>query len=284
MLWALITSFALVASSGAAPAASTPTNSSDRVSASESQPSPLIDSEAEQQLLELANQARKQAGVPPLTSDAGLTAAARAHADVMAQQRQLSHQFPGEPSLTHRLASSSNLLLDHAGENVAVDVSAVNAAEHLMLSPPHRENLLNASYNITGFGVVRVGNQLYVVEDFAHSVPKRSANQTEKVIADTVLRTRRQASLPELSVFQQPSLREATCSMAQQDRLGTRSMRELSQRYTVISYTNSHPEVLPANAGRLIADRRVHNVSVAACYARTGTYPNGVYWVSLLFY
>ena len=284
MLWALITSFALVVSSGAAPATSKPTNSTDRVSASESQPSPMIDSEAEQQLLELANQARKQAGVPPLTSDAGLTSAARAHADVMAQQRQLSHQFPGEPSLTHRLAGSSNLLVDHAGDNVAVDISAVDAAEHLMLSPPHRENLLNPGYNIAGFGVVRIGNQLYVVEDFAHSVPKRSANQAEEVIADTVLRTRRQASLPELTVFEQPSLREATCTMAQQDRLGTRPMHELSQRYTIISYTNSHPEVLPANASRLIADRHVHNVSVAACYARTNTYPNGVYWVSLLFY
>src|ERR1700758_3472302 len=194
MLWALLTSLALAVSSSAAPATSKPTNSSDRVSASESQPSPMIDSEAEQQLLELANQARGQAGVPPLTSDAGLTAAARAHADVMAQQRQLSHQFAGEPSLKHRLASASNLLLDHAGENVAVDVSALDAAEHLMLSPPHRENLLDASYNTAGFGVVRVGAQLYVVEDFAHSVPKRSSDQAEELIMDTVLRTRREAS------------------------------------------------------------------------------------------
>ncbi len=41
------------------------------------------DSSAEQQLLDLANQARTQAGAPRLTLDAGLSRAARAHAEAM---------------------------------------------------------------------------------------------------------------------------------------------------------------------------------------------------------
>jgi hypothetical protein len=52
----------------------------------------------------------------------------------------------------------------------------------------------------------------------------------------------------------------------------------------VVSYTNMHPEILPDAANRLVGDRRVKNVSVSACYARTATYPSGVYWVGLLFY
>jgi hypothetical protein len=249
-----------------------------------SQPSPLIDTEAEGQLLELANQARKQAGVPPLTSDPGLTTAARAHADLMAAARQLSHQFSGEPSLPHRLAAASSLLLDHAGENVAVDVSATDAAAHLMLSPPHRENLLDSSYNVAGFGVIRQAGRLYVVEDFAHSVPQRTEDQAEEVIAGAVARIRQRANLPALAVVGEAGLRQTTCSMAQRDHLGTQSLRDVAQRSTVITYTNAHPELLPGHANRLITDRHIHSVSVAACYARTNTYPNGVYWVSLVFY
>jgi uncharacterized protein YkwD len=281
MLWGLVISLGLRFFSGD-PASMLP-SSNDSASASVSQPSPFIDTEAEQQLLDLANQARKQAGVPALESDPGLTTAARTHADLMAEERQLSHQFSAEPSLPHRLAAASSLLLDRAGENVAVDVSAAAAAAHLMLSAPHRENLLNPSYNVAGFGAIRDAGRLYVVEDFAHSVPRRSAGQAEEVIIGAVAHARRQANLPALAVVEEPNLRQATCSMAQRDRLGMQPLREVAQR-SLISYTNAHPEVLPAHAQRLITERRIHNVSVAACYARTNTYPSGVYWVSLFFY
>ena len=49
-------------------------------------------------------------------------------------------------------------------------------------------------------------------------------------------------------------------------------MHDLAQRYYVVSYTNVHPEILPDAANRLVGDRRVKNVSVSACYARTATY------------
>ena len=72
--------------------------------------------------------------------------------------------------------------------------------------------------------------------------------------------------------------------MAQQDRLGTRSMRELAQRYSMVSYTNMHPEILPASATNLLENRAIKNVAVGACYARTDTYPSGVYWIGLELY
>jgi uncharacterized protein YkwD len=257
--------------------------SSDRV-ASDYQPSPSFDEPAEQQLLEMANQARAQAGAPPLQFDEGLVLAARAHAQAMAQQQQLSHQFDGEPSLPHRLSAASVLHLDRAGENVALDTSADQAHQHLMLSPPHRENLLDASYNVAGFGVLRSGEHLYVVQDFGHSLPAYTTDQTEDAIANAVSRARRTAHLPALTLKPDGALRAAVCSMAQEDRLATRSMHERAQRNFVLSYTNMHPEVLPATATRLIGDRTVQNLSVGVCYARTGTYPGGVYWVGLLFY
>jgi len=202
----------------------------------------------------------------------------------MAQQQELSHQFEGEPSLPNRLAAASPLHLDHAGENVALDLSAAAAHEHLMRSPPHRENLLDPSYNVAGFGVIRSGERLYVVQDFGHNLPAYSTDQTEDAIVGTVSRMRRAAHLPALARKSDSGLRAAVCSMAQEDRLGTSSMHELAQRYSVISYTNLHPEILPAGATRLIGDHRLSNVAVGVCFARTGTYPSGVYWVGLAIY
>jgi uncharacterized protein YkwD len=287
MLRALMT-VALVLGSSASPEQAkikpAASKNPDRVVASDYQPSPDFDEQAEQQLLEMANQARAKAGAPPLEFDDGLIQAARAHAVAMAREQQLSHQLNGEPSLPHRLSATSVLHLDHAGENVALDSTADLAHRHLMLSPPHRENLLDSSYNVAGFGVIRSGDRLYVVQDFGHSLPASTPEQTENSIADAVNRARRAARLPALTRASDASLRAAACSMAQQDRLATRSMQELAQRYSVVSYTNMHPEVLPASATKAIENRGLKNVAVGACYARTGTYPSGVYWVGLLLY
>ncbi len=129
------------------------------------------DSETEQQLLSLANQARAQAGAPPLTLDGGMSQAARAHAEAMFAARQLSHQSDGEPSLPRRLAAATRTQLDQEGENVALDFDAAQAQQHLMLSPPHRANLLNPAYNLVGLGVVRSGDRLYIVQDFGQCPP-----------------------------------------------------------------------------------------------------------------
>ncbi len=142
-----------------------------------------VDSTVEQRLLELANQSRAQAAAPPLTLDAGLSRAARAHAEAMVAAGHLSHQFLGEPSLPQRLATTSNLLLERSGENVAFDYDAAGAHQHLMLSPHHRENLLNPAYNLVGLGVVRSGDRLYIVQDFAHALPNYSLPEVKDRIA-----------------------------------------------------------------------------------------------------
>src|ERR1700747_2230898 len=61
------------------------------------------ESQTEQQLFDLANQSRAEKGLPPLTLDAGLSKAARDHAQAMLDARQLSHQFHNEPALPPRL-------------------------------------------------------------------------------------------------------------------------------------------------------------------------------------
>ena len=199
----------------------------------------------------------------------------------MFDARQLSHQFAGEPSLPQRLAAATKLQLDQEGENVALDFDAESGHKHLMLSPPHRANLLNAAYNVIGLGVVRDGDRLYIVQDFGHALPNYSSVEVKERIVAVVTQTRRQANLPDLARSDLPNADAVACSMAQADKLATSAVHQLAQRYTVMTYTSLHPETLPANASHVLAGRNLRSFSVGACYARTETYPTGVYWVVL---
>jgi len=239
------------------------------------------DSEAEQILLELANQARRQAGAPALALDAGLCQAARVHAEAMFAARQLSHQFVGEPSLPQRLADATRTQLDQEAENVALDFDAEGGHQHLMLSAPHRANLLNPAYNVVGLGAVRSGDRLYIVQDFGHALPNYSTAEVKEQIAAALAQARHQSRQPALARRDLLNSDDAACSMAQADKLGTLPVQQLAQRYTVLTYTSLHPETLPANSVQAIASQNLRSFSIGACYARTETYPTGVYWVVL---
>ncbi len=242
-----------------------------------------FDSQAEQRLLELTNAERARTGLTSLATDEGLTAAARIHAALMAEQATLSHQLPGEAPLQQRLAPSS-LQLDKAGENVALDVDIDQAHDGLMHSPPHRENILRAEYNVAGFGVARIGDRIYVAEDFGHSLPTFSIRQAENAVAEAVSRARGEGNRPQLRRMQLGGLRNAACSMATQDRLNPRALDGLGPLRYVLTYTNMSPDTLPRTTDKVIDDRRLSSFAVGACFARTTSYPNGAYWVTVVFF
>jgi len=240
-----------------------------------------FDPQAEEQLFILANQSRHEAGAPPLTRDSGLSQAARAHAKEMLEEQQLSHQFDGEPSLPQRLAIATQLLLDEAAENVALDSGPEQSHQHFLHSPPHRANLLNPVYNVVGLGVARSGNRLYIVQDFGHALPEYSETELKDRIAESVRQTRRQVSETEMQRRDLLIADQVACTMAQADKMGTADVHKLAERFTVLTYTSVHPETLPNSAIHAITSRNVHAFSVGACFARTDNYPLGVYWVVL---
>lgn len=271
----------LMASSDAADAPKSASQASLKPVVATSPDIPLsnFDTESERQLLELANRARAHVGLPALTLDAGLTQAARAHAQEMFTARELSHQFAGEPSLVERLAAATSTQLDQEGENVAFDFDASDAQKNLMLSPPHRANLLNASYNVIGLGIVRSGNRLYIVQDFGHALPNYSPAEVKDRIAVAITAIRHQSGLRDITERDLPAADAAACSMAQADKLSTSSVQQLAQRYSVLTYTTLHPETFPESADRVLRIHKLHSFSVGACYARTETYPTGAHWI-----
>lgn len=236
------------------------------------------DAAAEQELLDLANAARKDAGLSPLASDDGLAKAARTHAAEMAAQQQLSHQFADEAGLAQRLAATSDLHLDRAGENVSYAGNAAQAEDGLMHSPPHRANLLNADFNVAGFGVVRSGGLLYVTQDFGRSLPTYSADQTASAISAAIAQMRLSAGLKPLRQVEATGVQNAACAMAQADTL--KSGGTVAGR-AILRYTTMQPGTLPAGATKALSDPTLQSFSLGACYGRSGTYPNGVYWVVL---
>lgn len=243
---------------------------------------PGEDAAAETALLESINRSRKQSGVAPLRMDDTLGAAARAHALLMVAKRQLEHNFPGEPSLLQRIANVSPLPLDHAGENIAVATCANDAAEELLHSPPHRENLLNPQFNMAGIAAIWSRGHLYVVQDFAHEVPSYSAQETGKLVGNAIDDMRRSDGLPDLAELNLPNLDQAACDMAGQARPNAHLLAASYTNRQIITYTQSQPGQLPSGALRLLADPNLRHFAVGACYARNATYPTGIYWIAIL--
>lgn len=240
------------------------------------------DQKIEQQLLVLANQSRKQVGAPPLKMDDGLVQAARIHARAMRRAGELSHQFRGEPALPERLAAETQLQLEEEGENVALDYDADGAHRRLMHSPPHRANLLNSSFNVVGMGVIHGGEHIYVVQDFGCALPSYSATEVKEKVATALNQVRARSRRPVLHNRNWLGADDAACSMAKADKLRTDSVKGLSESYSVLTYTSLHPEKLPEGASRAVAGRNLRSFSIGACYARTATYPTGVYWIVLV--
>jgi Cysteine-rich secretory protein family len=141
----------------------------------------LAQQPAEQQVMDLANQDRAQQGLPPLKWDPALAQAAAAHAQMMAGQSELSHQYPGEPDLAAR-CGAAGAHFRTIEENVALAPTPQALEQEWMHSPLHRANIMNPSMNTIGVGLVKRGANYYAVEDFASTVDQLGPDQIEQKI------------------------------------------------------------------------------------------------------
>ena len=241
-----------------------------------------FDAGAAQEILRLVNEARQQAGQQPLVMDSALSLAADAHVLQVLEHGDVEHQFPGELALAARLAQG-NSRFDQAGENVALDYSALHAHQTLMASEEHRQNLLNANFNAVGIAVVWDRCRMYVVQDFARRLPSYDARQVEDIVAEKIAALRNQTQLPQLTRQQGRSLTAAACDMAKAGDLRAGVLPPTNARY-VLNYSNSQPDALPVGAGKVIGNGQMRNFSIGACYWRSDKHPTGTYFVTMMFY
>ncbi len=134
----------------------------------------------------MTNAVRTEQGLAPLQWDDSLAQAAKAHADLILQNGQLSHGFPGEPSLDAR-AGQAGAHFQTIAENIAQGSSAESIQKEWMNSPPHRANILDGRLTAVGFSVVQRGDTLYAVADFARIIPNLSDDQVEAAIGKLLM-------------------------------------------------------------------------------------------------
>ncbi len=116
---------------------------------------PSVDNNSkEQQMINLINQARSNAGLHALQVSGDLSKAARAKSKDMVDKNYFSHTSPTYGSLVSML-QHFGISYSAAGENLAMNSSGNVSAAHesLMNSPGHRSNILEPRFSYVGVGI-----------------------------------------------------------------------------------------------------------------------------------
>jgi uncharacterized protein YkwD len=114
----------------------------------------------------------------PLVTDAELGAVARARAADMAAKNYFNHTAPNGDTSATLLMAADTQFQGLLGENMAarrynpdggIDVEAFarSFVDTWLASPPHKENLSFADYNLTGVGAAVNGDTVYVTQLFS---------------------------------------------------------------------------------------------------------------------
>ncbi|MCK4761360.1 MAG: CAP domain-containing protein [Candidatus Aminicenantes bacterium] len=123
---------------------------------------------AEKEFLNMINREREKRGLPPLYDNNRLGRVSIHHSQKMAAEEQLSHTFPAYMRLSERL-EEAGLPFIKAGENVAYSKGYVveDVHEGFMLSPGHRQNILDPDYTHCSIRIVQKNRDLYITQEFA---------------------------------------------------------------------------------------------------------------------
>jgi hypothetical protein len=207
-------------------------------------------STAAQIMFDSANRERLAQGLPRLKWDDNLVEAAMAHAQRMARENSIGHQFPGEPPLLER-ASRAGAHFSEVAENVAEGPAAVVIHSEWMHSPPHRANILAADLNSIGVAVAERDGQLFAVEDFSDTVTDLTLEQQERQAG---------ARLRELGMRLTNSVQDARkdCAMAH-GFTGSPAPR------FKVRYTTTDPSELPKELEEKIQSGHYRSAAVGAC-------------------
>lgn len=119
----------------------------------------------EEEVLNLLNAARKDAGLDPLLLDASLQKVADIKVKDMVTNEYFGHKSPtyGSP---FDLMKRSGVAFKSAGENISGNKSGAAATNAWMANENHKANILNSEYKYVGIGVANDDKygKLYVVE------------------------------------------------------------------------------------------------------------------------
>lgn len=208
----------------------------------------------EQSLLDLANQARQEAGLKPLVWDAGLAAAAHAHAVRMSTEGPLAHRYGGEEDLGQR-AAAAGAKFSLIEENIAIGETALQVHQSWMKSPAHHDNLLNPNIDRVGLALVPAHGVLYAVADYARGVEAMTIAQVEENVGKVVAANGIQL-IADASQARQYCAQEETADKT----TGTGPHPRFLMRWQSAEITK-----LPPVLEQALRTKQYYNASVGAC-------------------
>jgi uncharacterized protein YkwD len=207
---------------------------------------------AEHALFESLNRERASRGLAALQWDNNLAAAAREHAQRMADSNTLAHQLPGEPDMKSRV-SDSGARFAMVAENIAVGPDTSSIHDGWMHSPGHRANILDAQLTAVGIATVRVSGGLFAVQDFSRAVVILNLAQQEKTVA--TLLAAQGLSIADSNIDARKNC-DANVGMS-----GARAAM-------MLRYETPEIDILPDDIVKKIKSHPFQKAAVAACDAR----------------
>jgi cysteine-rich secretory family protein len=236
-------------------------------------------SQLEQQLFDLVNREREKAGLNKLVWNDRLAAAALEHSRLLAKNLDLSHQFDGEAPLQQRVGATG-LRFNSVAENVAAAPTVDVTHKGLMESPGHRANILHQDYNAIGISIVDRNGELFVTQDFAHTLVSYSEKQFQDAVVAGFKQARHARGLPSVDVMIDPRLRKSACA---QDMNTDKMIQGLPGAASLLVFSLTEPG-LPGDMRRLASDRSVERMSIGVCLQTGGKTGFSKFWVVAAFY
>jgi len=237
-------------------------------------------SQREQQLLNLVNHEREKAGLNKLEWNDQLAEAALAHSKLLAENLDLSHQFAGEPILQERVGYT-RLRFNAVAENVAAAPDVDTAHSALMKSPGHRANILHQDYNAIGISIVERDHELFITQDFAHTLASYTEKQFRESLIANFNQARRARKMPPVDVISDPHLRRAACS---QDMHTDKMIQNMPGVSGLLVFSLSEPGALPDDMRKYASDKTLHRMNIAVCLQTGGSTGFSRFWVVAAFY
>lgn len=223
----------------------------------------------EQQVFNLTNRDRQQRGLALLRWNEALARAARAHAERMAQEPALSHQYPGEAELMTR-AAEAGAHFQAIAENIATGPNPDAIENEWMHSTPHRANILDPRMNALGVAILSRRGVLYAVEDFAESNEALTTGQIEERVAGLLRAQKVDASAP-------PGPAEQACAAGHGFPKGG-GVR------AIVRFETPDLKQLPAQVEQQIRAGDFRRAAVGACAPMPSQAQFTTYRVAILFY
>jgi uncharacterized protein YkwD len=237
-------------------------------------------SQRERQLFDMVNHEREKNGLNRLEWNDRLAQAALAHSKLLAENRDLSHQFPGEANMQERVGGTG-LRFNSVAENVAAAPDVVTAHNGLMKSPGHRANILHQDYNAIGISIVEHDHELFFTQDFAHTLVSYTEKQFQQATVSAFNQARHARGLPPVDIVIDPRLRRSACA---QDMNTEKLIQNIPGATGILVFSQSEPGALPDDLRKFTADRTLARMNVGVCLQTGGKTGFSKFWVVAAFF